>query len=169
MHWFVPIALLLCSTSSETQSSHAPLIQFLQNYVGQDEADKDARFAAAFVDLKNDGTKEAIVYLSSSSWCGTGSCTLLIMTPETNSYTLISKIPAVRPPIKILATITKGWHDISAFVVGGGILSSYDAKISFDGSSYSDHASISPAHRMHGKSKGKVVIPVNAKKEPLFK
>src|SRR5215468_558336 len=155
MHWFVPIVLVLCSTPfSETQSSRDPLIQFLQNYVGHDEADKGARFTAAFIDLKSDGTKEAIVYLSSGSWCGTGGCTLLIMAPETNSYRLISNIPAVRPPIKMLTTITKGWHDISVFVVGGGILFGYDAKISFDGSSYSDKASIPPAHRMRGKNNG---------------
>ena len=119
------------------------LLGIIRSAVESRSADKDARFTAAFVDLKNDGSSEAIVHLSSSSWCGTGGCTLLIMAPDGDSYKLISKIPAVRPSIKMLTTITKGWH----------------------GSSYSDNASIPPAHRMRGKSNGKVIIPVNAKNE----
>jgi hypothetical protein len=87
MRRFVAVLLLLCSTSfSETQSRTAPLIQFLRNYVGRDEATEDTKLTAAFADLKGDGTKEAIVYLSSSAWCGTGGCTLLIMARDADSY-----------------------------------------------------------------------------------
>jgi len=159
--------LLLLSCLSHAQSSPA-LARFLQGYVGSDEDSKNTEYAYAFVDLKGDGTKEAVVYLSSDGWCGTGGCTMLILAPNADSYKLITKIPIVELPIRILETKTNGWHDLGVSVAGGG-LSAYEAKLPFDGASYPENPSMAPAQRLHRKVDGKIVIAENAKGERLFK
>ena len=74
--------LLLLSPFSHAQSIPDPLIRFLQDYVGSSGGSKTTEYSAVLVDLKDDGTKEAIVYFSSNGWCGTGGCTMLILVPE---------------------------------------------------------------------------------------
>src|SRR5215469_8863420 len=113
--------LLLLSWFSQAQSSLA-LIQALQHYVGSEHERKSTAYTAALVDLRDDGSKEAIAYLSSTGWCGTGGCTLLVLAPSGASYKLITKTPIVRLPIRVLTTKTNGWHDLSVVVGGGGCL-----------------------------------------------
>src|SRR5690349_20485734 len=112
-------ALLVCSlvfaTSGsaqaiqETNSSPADSLKsFLQKYLGvlypAFEKDAATRYASAYVDLKDDGTKEAIIYLSGRSWCGSGGCVMLILTPEDGSYRVVTKTTVTRPPIRVLTT-----------------------------------------------------------------
>lgn len=40
----------------------------------------DTRYALARIDLNGDGS-EAIVYLAGGQWCGSGGCTLLVLSP----------------------------------------------------------------------------------------
>src|SRR5215469_72292 len=70
--------LLLLSSLSQAQSTPA-LVRFLQDYVGVEGESKNTEYAAALVDLKDKGTKEAIIYLWNNGWCGTGGCTMLIL------------------------------------------------------------------------------------------
>jgi hypothetical protein len=93
---------------------------------------------------------------------------MLIMAPDAGSYKLITKVAAVRLPIRVLTTVTSGWHGISVLVGGGGMQSSYEAKLSFDGSSYSDNPPLPPVHRLRGKATKRILISVTAKGEPLF-
>ena len=159
--------LLFLSCLSQAQSSPA-LIRFLQDYVGSSGQSRDTEYTAALVDLRDKGTKEVIVYLSADGWCGTGGCTMLILAPKDNSYELITKIPIVRLPIRVLTTKTNGWHDISV-VVGGGGLSAYETKLSFDGSSYPENPSIAPALPLHRKVAGKTLISEIHNEQPLYK
>ena len=159
--------LLLLSSLSQAQSTPA-LVRFLQDYVGAEGESKNTEYAAALVDLRNKETKEAIVYLWNNGWCGTGGCTMLILVPNAGSYKLITKTPIVRLPIRVLTTKTNGWHDISV-IVGGGGLAAYEAKLSFDGSSYPQNPSVPPAEPLRGKKPGKIVISPTAKGEHLFK
>jgi len=93
---------------------------------------------------------------------------MLVLAPSGASYKLITKTPIVRLPIRVLTTKTNGWHDLSV-VVGGGGMSAYEAKLSFDGSSYPQNPSVPPVQRLRGKTAGKVLISETAKAEHLFK
>ena len=159
--------LLLLSSPSQAQSSPA-LVRFLQDYVGAEGEGKNTEYAAAFTDLRDNGTKEAVVYLWSNGWCGTGGCTMLVLAPKAGSYSLISKTPIVRLPIRVLTTKTNGWHDLGVIVGGGGI-AAYEARLPFDGSSYPQNPSVSPAERLRGKAPATTIIFPTAKGEHLFK
>jgi hypothetical protein len=164
-----------CLAQSERQLSSRDdsLKRFLQNYAGVPGSDegRTTRYSSAFVDLNDDGTQEVVVYLTSDGWCGSGGCTTLILAPEGSSYRVVTKIPITRPPIRILATKSNGWHDISVRVQGGGIIHAYEAKLSFDGKTYPSNPSIPPAQRLTEKVAGQVVVPITALTEagtPLY-
>jgi len=142
---------------------------FLQNYVRDPHYDyKATRYLAAFVDLRDDGTHQAIVHFTDRYSCGSGACNTLILEPEGSSYRVVTSITITRLPIGVLATKSNGWHDISVWVAGGGIQSGYEAELSFDGRSYPSNPSLPPVHRLGGKVQGKIVMPETAKDEPLY-
>ena len=163
------LLLLLCAPSVQmAQSTPDPLIFVLQTYVGTpNEETKRTEYAAAFVDLKDDGTKEAIVYLSSGGWCGTGGCTMLILAPEGKSYRVVTKVPSVRLPIRVLNKKSNGWHDLGVMARKSGVEPLYEAILSFDGRSYP--ISVSEAGESDGKAQGKAAMLSTAKAKPLFR
>jgi hypothetical protein len=151
---------------ANAQSDLDSLTKVLQDYIGTPDAEtKTTEFAAAFVDLRNDGSKEAIVYLSSDGWCGTGGCTMLILAPEGTSYKVVSKIPAVRLPIRVLTAKANGWHSIGVVGRKSGTEPLYEAILSFDGKSY---PYVSDGAESHGKVDGKVVMRATVKSRPLY-
>jgi hypothetical protein len=161
------LLVLFVPSFEAAQSRPDQLTLFLQNYVGTlDEETKKTEYAAAFVDLKDDGTKEAIVYLSSDGWCGTGGCTLLILAPEGTSYRVVTKVPAVRLPIRVLDAKSNGWHDIGVVARKSGVEPLYEAILSFDGKSYP--IGVSEAGESNGKAQGKIVMAATAKARPLY-
>lgn len=113
---------------------------------------------SAFVDLKDDGVQEVIVYFVSNKWCGSGGCTALILAPEGSSYKVVTKITVTRLPIRVLATKSNGWHDIAIPVHGGGIVHAYEANLSFDGEKYPSNPTVPPAKPLIGNVPGTVVI-----------
>ena len=159
------LALLIFAGACRAQSgeiTESSLRAFLKDYLeppvlaqGQDE-----RYFAAFVDLKNDGKREAIVYLSDRDWCGSGGCTTLVLAPTGSGYQLISKITVTRLPIRVLNTKTNGWHDLS-FIVGGAGISLGEARLSFDGRTYPSNPSVPPAVRLDEDVDGAIVIPTS--------
>jgi hypothetical protein len=143
------------------------LKEFLQKYVGMPDAEtKTTQYSAAFVDLRDNGTKEVIVYLSSDSWCGTGGCTMLILAPEGGSYKVVTKTPTVKLPIRILTTKSNGWHDIGVVGRINGVEPLYEAVLSFDGKTYPE--SLSDARPSQGEVQGKTVITQTAKDTLLY-
>jgi hypothetical protein len=140
------------------------LKNFLRDYL----KDPATRYRSAFVDLKDDGTQDAIVYLTGQSWCGSGGCTLLTLAPDGPSYRVVTKITVVLPPIRVLATRSNGWHDIGVQVRGGGIQSSYEADLPFDGETYPSNPSVPPARKLGNKGIGKVVINSDLNKTQAY-
>lgn len=127
---------LFVACIAPAQPKNDSLIEFLQKYIGiPDPETRTTKFAVAFVDLRDDGTKQAIVYLSSNGWCGTAGCTMLILARDGTSYRLVSRIPAVRLPIWVLDTKTNGWRDIGVIGRKSGTQPLYKAILSFDGQS----------------------------------
>ena len=151
--------------SPQRQPPDNSLEDFLRSYIGVPTKGRTTRYSAAFADLRDDGTPEAIVYLTSNGWCGTGGCTLLILAPKDTSYKVVTKIPGVRLPVRVLATTSNGWHDIS--VVTGKPL--YEAIVQFDGETYPGSPSMPPARPASGEIPGRTVMPVTVKDKPLYK
>jgi hypothetical protein len=156
-----------CLTQGHCQSlsdQDKRLKEFLQSYVGSPtEETKTTRYSAAFVDLRDDGIKEVIVYLSSNGWwCGTAGCTMLILAPEGTSYRVVSKNVAIGLPISVLATKTNGWHDISVWARTNGSEPLYEAILPFDGETYPISPSVPPARALKREVPGKIVITSTA-------
>jgi hypothetical protein len=147
----------------------AALTSFLQNYVGlPTEENRATRYSAAFVHLRNNESREVLVYLTSDGWCGSGGCTMLVLASDRLSYKLITKTAITRLPIRVLPTKSNGWHDISVWVQGGGIQPGYEAELSFDGKTYPGNPSVSPARRLTGGTPGQVALPRNAEDKVLY-
>ena len=173
----IPVSSALCGDDLEAaveQMSQTPqspgdevsLRKFLESYVGTSPSSVESRYRFAFVDLRDDGTQEAIVYITDSDWCGSGGCTTLILAPSGSTFELVTKITIARLPIRILETKTNGWHDISVVVAGGGILSAYDAKLSFDGSTYPTNPTVPPAKKLLDAAAGTVAIAPPPSRRP---
>jgi hypothetical protein len=166
---------LLVSASCLAQFKHQPtsgqvhsLRQFLQDYVDDSEREKGTRYDFAFVDLKDDGAYEVIVYFSGNSWCGSGGCTTLILAPDGSSYRVVTKITVARPPIRVLKMSSNGWHNISVRVRGGGIQPGYEAELKFNGTSYPANPSVPPAREVKEKLAGQVVVSDQGEGTPLY-
>ena len=147
----------------------ARLKQFLQNFDGNPSSadERTTRYASAFVDLKDDGTQEAIVYLIGPRWCGSGGCSSLILEPAGSSFKVITKTTVTQLPIRILSDKTNGWHDLAVGVGGGGIRP-YEARLRFNGKKYPGNPSVPPAQKLPKETEGKVIIPDTAKGAPLY-
>jgi hypothetical protein len=156
--------------NSSSSGQEDSVKKFLRDYLKgpRSEDDATARYSAALSDLKDDGTREVIAYVSGRAWCGSGGCRMLILAPEGSSYKVVTETTITRPPIRVLATKSNGWHDIGLWVQGGGIQPGYEAELSFDGKSYPRNPSAPPARRLAEKAAGEIVIPPKAEGNPLY-
>ena len=78
----------------------------------------------------------ALVYLVDMNFCGSGGCNLLILRPVAGSWDQVGNVSRVSNPVRVLTTSTNGLPDIGVTVSGGGGPPAYEAKLSFDGSTY---------------------------------
>jgi hypothetical protein len=152
--------------SNQQESLRSFLQTFLREHSGREES--TTRYSSAMVDLRDDGTKEAIVYITGRTSCGSGGCRMLVLLPSGTSYQVVGETTVTRPPIRVLATKSNGWHDISVWVQGGGIQPGHDAVLSFDGKAYPRNPSLTPARPLDDKAIGTIAIPPKAAGEPLY-
>ena len=131
------------------------------------DEDTSTRYVAAFRDLNDDGTPEAIVYLIGRKWCGSGGCNTLILTRDGASWRVVATITITRPPIRVLRDSSNGWHSIGVWVQGGGVQPGYEAELRFDGETYPRNPSALPARRSKTPT-GEVVIPSAQNGTPLY-
>jgi hypothetical protein len=154
-------ALLMASCSAKPQGKSdaaSPAEESLRRFLQTLDNDKATRYITAFHDLNDDGTPEALVYLLGRKWCGSGGCNTLVLTQDRNSWRMVANISITRPPIRVLADQSNGWHGIGVWVQGGGIQNGYEAELRFDGKSYPRNPSVPPAKRLEGQQAGEVVI-----------
>jgi hypothetical protein len=154
------------STSTKTPS----LRNFIIQYLGPPEAEEDrtnTRYLSATADLNGDGQPEIIVYLLGSDWCGSGGCTMLILTTQNGVYKVITRTTVTQLPIRLLSTRTNAWLDLSVRVSGGGIRPGYDAKLVFDGQKYASNPTVAPAKKLPSHTPGTTLIQEDA--EPQAK
>ncbi len=160
-------ALLGAQPPSTHAEDSVRLRRFLPQYLRSSD-DKTARYLAAFVDLRDDGTKQALVYLTNQHYCGSGGCSMLILTPRRSSYEVVSSITIAWPPVRVLKTKSHGWHDIAVWVQGGGIQPGYEAVLSFDGKRYPNNPTVPPARAASQKFEGNIEIPALSKGVPVY-
>jgi len=130
----------------------------VREFVERFDADLKGRYTDALVDLNADGKPEAVVYLTSNDWCGTGGRTMLILVRDGDSWRLLTKVSITRPPIRVLVTKSNGWRSIGVWVQGGGIQPGYEAELRFDGKTYPENPSTPPARPLTGKPAGETLI-----------
>lgn len=162
MRW-VLVASLSCGVAAgaaPASAAPAPVAPWLRAFYEGRAADRDptALYSASFADLDGDGRKEALVYVSGRTMCGSGGCSLFILTPRGRSWRLVARTTITWPPIRLLATRRNGWRDIGVFVRGGGIRPGYEAALSFDGAKYPSGPGVPPARPNAGKAGGWTVI-----------
>jgi hypothetical protein len=130
------------------------------------DTDSTTRYVEAFYDLNDDGHLEAIVYLIGDYWCGSGGCTMLVLSENGQSWKVVSTVKVTRLPIWVLDEKLNGWHSLAVQVSGGGIVKSYLSKLQFDGQSYPNNPTVPPAIQVTQPS-GKVLIGSAASAKPL--
>lgn len=126
------------------------------------------RYTVALTDLHGDGRPEALIYALATAdgggqadLCGSGGCFLYVLSLTPSGYRRVTNVSITRPPIRVLPTVTHGWHDLGVLVAGGGIIPGYEARLRFDGHSYPSNPTIPPAIRLKGAI-GKQVIGTEA-------
>lgn len=168
----VTAATSLLSGQQATPINHPsePLKAYLRSHLslgGKVTPDTTTRITVASVRNDDGKTEEDIVYVSGRDWCGSGGCTMLILEPSGSSFKVLGRVTIVQLPIRLLHSMRHGYPDIGVFVQGGGILSGYEAVLSFDGKRYSSNPSMPPAQKVT-TIRGKVIIATTENGVPLY-
>ena len=114
-------------------------------------------YKRADADLNGDGHSEAFIYVTDQSSCGSGGCTLVILSPRKGSYRVVLRSTVTQLPISLLPTSTRGWRDVGVSVAGGGITRTYTARLRFNGHHYPSNPTVPPAIPLNLPS-GKMLI-----------
>jgi len=167
----IPGLLLALSAASTQQKSADPgpetrtsLRRFLQTF----DDNKETRYLAAFPDLDGDGQPEAIVYLISRNWCGSGGCSMFVLKKNGSGWKTVTRTTITQLPIRVLTNASHGWRNLGVWVQGGGIQPGYEAELRFDGKTYPRNPSFPPARRLNDKTAGDVLISDSQKPRPLY-
>ena len=167
MRAFVVILLLVLScvaASSQTNAAEMRAVDiWMHQYASYEPNDA---YSVTLIDLNEDGKREAIIYVAGPSVCGSGGCSLLVLTPSARGYRLVTTTTVTHLPAYALNTRTHGWRDLSVFVAGGG-LSGHYASLRFNGRKYPSNPTVAPAIVMRGKPDGTLLLDSNSPKLPL--
>jgi|GEM_PF-2420473 len=131
------------STAADAALEEA-IVNIMTSRSGDQSMLESMRYTYNRVDLNDDGSPEALVYLTGFYTCGSGGCTMLILEPVGQGYEMVARMTLVNPPVVIAQDKTAGWKDLMVFVQGGGAEPHY-ARLQFDGSSYPSNPSIAPS------------------------
>lgn len=115
---------------TEAATLHASLGNYISARWGP--PDSETRYRAAFIDLNGDGRREAVVLMDGNFWCGSGGCSLWVLTPRGRSWRMVTQATVMNPPIRLLPSRSHGWSELSAMVddVAGP---DYEARLSVNG------------------------------------
>lgn len=149
------VALALAFSAAATAHGNARPSDAVDGFVHQTL--HVASYKRADADLNNDGRKEIFVYVTEKGHCGSGGCTLVVLTPRGRSYEVVMRATIVQLPISLLPTSTRGWRDVGVTVAGGGITRAYMAQLLFDGRRYPSNPTVPPAVPLT-RSSGNVLI-----------
>jgi hypothetical protein len=106
--------------------------------------DYEANYFAGRFDLNGDGQDEVVAYLAGPMVCGTGGCTVFVLTPSGSGYSLVGRISVAQTPIRVSPRVANGWRNLVIAIRGGGSQSA-NAELEFDGASYASNPTVPPA------------------------
>lgn len=128
------------STATPQPESAVLLMQAVHSYTSPFSAPaEDLQVRTEWADVTGDGVADALVYVESTTWCGSGGCTLLVFEAITGEDD-IAELGAFRPaaeislmngPIQIAQATTNGWSDLIVEGVEGQTVA-----LRFDGETY---------------------------------
>jgi hypothetical protein len=133
------LALSATAPARATGKPYDTAARFVQRTLGV------ASYKRADADLNDDGRSEAFVYVTDRSYCGSGGCTLFVLSRHRRSYRIVLRSTLTQLPIRLLSTSTHGWRDIAVTVAGGGVTRPHLAHLRFNGRRYPSNPTVSPA------------------------
>ena len=152
--------------SAQPSADERSLRDYLQTRFHEDRENyPDTRYVAAWADLDGDRRPEALVYLISGAFCGSGGCKLLVLTRDGRSWRAVADTSVTNAPIRLLATSNHGWRDLAVIVAGGGARS-HEALLTFNGRTYPRNPSV--ARTLRRAVPGRVLISDSGQGHPLF-
>ena len=114
---------------------------------------ENAPYDVGFIDLNNDNIKDAIVYLKSRNWCGSGGCTTFVFKGTDSGFVFQSKIMIVKKPIVISQSKTNGYLDLIVNTGGVGTV-----VLKFNGKNYPLNPSAQPKVNKPHSINGQVLL-----------
>ncbi|MFO6448440.1 hypothetical protein ACLBKU_15000 [Erythrobacter sp. NE805] len=102
-------------------------------------------YQRAEADLDGDGRAETFVYATDPAYCGSGGCTLVVLSPQGHGFRVVMRSTVTQLPIRLLETSTNGWRDVGVNVSGGGTTRPSIARLRFDGERYPGNPTVPPA------------------------
>ena len=137
------LALLFAPTdsvASTPDSAKAQLLRAVHAYTAPFGApSEDLQVRTEWADVSGDGVEDALVYLNSPSWCGSGGCTMLVFEAITDSVEM-AELGAFRPaaeismmngPVTIVDSPNGVWKDLVVEREDGSRVA-----LQFDGETY---------------------------------
>lgn len=128
------------SSATDTSARQIRLMQAVEAYSAPvDAPSEDIRLRTEWADLNGDGAQDALVYIESESWCGSGGCTVVVFEAITDSVE-VAEFGAFRPaaeislmhgPVVVAETRTEGWADLLVQGETDGTM-----RLAFDGETY---------------------------------
>jgi hypothetical protein len=142
-------------TNAAEPESDSPVDKAVRAALG---GDWDARYFDARVDLDGDGQQEVVAYVAGPMVCGTGGCTVYVLTPTADGLRLVSAISVVQPPVRLSPRSSQGWRNLIVGIAGGGIPAGA-AELEFDGKAYPSNPTVPPAKPAAGLDGATILIP----------
>lgn len=136
-------------------------------FADEAELDPEARYALGRADLNGDGRDEAVVLMQGRRWCGTGGCTMLVLTPHRGAWRTVTRITVTYAPIRLLPTRSRGWRDLAVRIAGGGVRAG-EVTLRFNGRTYPTNPTVLPIRRGRAPA-GRVLIPEGDEGRLLFR
>lgn len=115
---------------------HLTLNDLYKDDIAKELIDTFSRhFKYSQYDLNNDGRQEILVGLTGPYFCGSGGCTMYLLTHQGD---VITKYSVVEYPVYVDTTATKGWKDL--IIYSGGA----NRSVKWNGKSYPSNPSTLP-------------------------
>jgi hypothetical protein len=116
--------------AAEYAGLHVALRNYISGRWGQ--SFPETRYRATLIDLNGDGRREAVVLMDGSDWCGSGGCSLWVLTPRGRSWRMVTQATVMNPPIRVLPSRSHGWSELGA-MVDDGAGRDYEVRLSVNG------------------------------------
>ncbi|MBW0144580.1 hypothetical protein [Sphingomicrobium clamense] len=120
---------------------------FLREQLGDDLSDMPFRVVSGTADLDGDGSDEVLAYPMGPMTCGSGGCTLYVLSPAGTSYRILDEISVSRLPIYKLPAGADGWAELGITVGGGGMEGGVMA-VPHDSAGYAGNPTVPPAYEI---------------------